>query len=97
MTAHPLITERQRMSAELEAELRAAAAEIAEHRKGDIAGFVVLAWGDIGGLTAKTEIGGSRVPCQLIPQMVEEAVRQDILMRNVLRALASAAGGSGAS
>jgi hypothetical protein len=90
MTVHPLTTERELLSAELAEELKEAAAEIADSRAGDIGGFVVMAWGDIGGVTAKTVRGGARIPDQLLPQMVAEAVRQDILMRNVLNALADA-------
>lgn len=95
MTVHPLKTERELLAAELAEELKRAAAEIADHRAGDIGGFVVLVWGEIGGVTSKTVRGGGRIPDQLLPQMVAEAVRQDLLMRNVLNALADQAQGGG--
>jgi hypothetical protein len=97
MTVHPLKTERERLATELAEELKQAAIEVAEARSGDIGGFIVMAWGDIGGVTAKTERGGSRIPDQLLPQMVAEAVRQDILMRNVLNAIADAQETGGAA
>lgn len=87
MTVHPLTTERELLSAQLAEELMAAAAQVVERQQGDLGGFVVIGWGDLSGVTVRTEIGGARIPAQLIPQMVEEAVRQDIATRNALNAL----------
>jgi hypothetical protein len=91
-------TERDLNAAAMADDLKANAAEIAEHRKADMAGYVIVAWSSSNDVTVKTAIWDhARLPRQLVPEFIKEAVAQDITMRHVLNALAGAGevGGAG--
>jgi hypothetical protein len=92
---HAIQTQRDHDAATLVEQLKIEAASIAEHRKTDLAGFVIVAWSDLNDVSAVTKVWGTRLPKQLVPTFVEEAVRQDILMRSVIAALGAEPDGTG--
>lgn len=93
-----LQTERDKQSAACAEDIMDAAKEVVEHRKGDIAGFVIVVWGANNEASAYTSVWDmGRLPKQLVPEFVKGVVAEDITMRNVLNAMADAEESGGAA